>query len=238
MKLTRWRLTTSAAPCPHRRLASAARRRVGHVAPSRDIKTLAWTGSSSRRFGVVTRPAHALRAGRIVDLRMPRHLSSGNRPVGVAAAARRRSAAINGARRTQGSRNTSEQIICNGLPAALGRPDAACRALLTPTWTASLTEDFQAGLPGCAPGCPGAGWRLRRRDRATATFETIRDAATAGQSSKPAHPPTTPLPGTPWNNLGPPCAQVGPPTRSYINRLTNAPKHHRRPGPDCRDPWT
>ncbi len=223
-----WRLTTSAAPAlidEWQRWPASwdMLRRAVDKDPSPGRFILA--GSASPQ----TPPTHS-GAGRIVDLRMrPATLvERGIVPsVSLAALLAGGRAAINGAT-TQGLEEYVEQIICSGLPAALGRPDAARRALLDAYVDRIVDRDFpEAGLQVCNPAV------LRRwlaayaaATATTATFETIRDAATAGQSSKPARTTTTPYRDTLERIWVSDPVPGWSPTRSHINRLTNAPKHH------------
>ena len=176
-----------------------------------------------------TPPTHS-GAGRIVDLRMrPATLvERGIVPsVSLAALLAGGRATINGAT-TMALTEYVEQIICSGLPAVLGRPDAARQALLDAYVDRIVDRDFpEAGLQVRKPAV------LRRwlaayaaATATTATFETIRDAATAGQSSKPARTTTTPYRDTLERIWVSDPVPGWSPTRSHINRLTNAPKHH------------
>ena len=142
-----------------------------------------------------TPPTHS-GAGRIVDLRMrPATLAErGIVPsVSLAALLAGGRPAISGAT-TVGLEEYVEQIIGSGLPAVLGRTDAARRALLDAYLDRIVDRDFpEAGLQVRNP----AGLRrwlaaYAAATATTATFETIRDAATAGQSTKPARTTTTP----------------------------------------------
>lgn len=176
-----------------------------------------------------TPPTHS-GAGRIVDLRMrPATLvERGIVPsVSLAALLAGGRAAINGAT-TMALEEYVGQTVCSGLPAVLGRPDAARQALLDAYVDRIVDRDFpEAGLQVRKPAV------LRRwlaafaaATATTATFETIRDAATPGQSSKPARTTTTPYRDTLERIWVSDPVPGWSPTRSHINRLTNAPKHH------------
>jgi len=169
-------------------------------------------------------------AGRIVDLRMrPATLTErGIVPsVSLAALLAGGRPAISGAT-TMALEEYVEQIIGSGLPAVLGRTDEARQALLDAYVDRIVDRDFpEAGLQVRNPV------GLRRwlaayaaATATTATFETIRDAATAGQSTKPARTTTTPYRDTLERIWVSDPVPGWSPTRSHINRLTHAPKHH------------
>jgi len=175
-----------------------------------------------------TPPTHS-GAARIVDLRMrPATLvERGIVPsVSLAALLAGGRPAISGAT-TMGLEEYVEQIICSGLPAVLGRPDAARQALLDAYVDRIVDRDFpEAGLRVRNP----AGLRrwlaaYAAATATTATFETIRDAATPGQSTKPARTTTTPYRDTLERIWVSDPVPGWSPTKSHINRLTNAPKH-------------
>jgi uncharacterized protein len=176
-----------------------------------------------------TPPTHS-GAARIVDLRMrPATLAERGLVPSVSLAA----LLAGGRPPVTGSTTASlgdyvEQIMASGLPAVTGRPEAARRALLDAYIARVVDRDFpDAGLQVRNPAT------LRRwlaayaaATATTASFETIRAAATPGESAKPARSTTRPYQDTLERIWVSDPVPGWSPTRSHINRLTNAPKHH------------
>ena len=170
-------------------------------------------------------------AGRMLAVRM-RPLSLDERWPGVASVSLRE--LLSGSRPRVdgvsefGLRDYTDEIVSSGFPGMRQLPERVRTAQLGSYLQRVIDRDF-AQL-GHQPRNPSA---LRRWMQAyaaatstTATWETIRDAATSGQAEKPARSTTLPyrdvlerlylldpLPG--WR-----------PTRSHLGRLTEPAKHH------------
>jgi predicted AAA+ superfamily ATPase len=168
-------------------------------------------------------------AGRIVQLRMrPLSLSErGMSPaVSVADMIRGDYPAINGSTDVALEDYVTE-ILTGGFPALRGLADRALRAQLDGYLARIVDRDF-----------PEMGQAVRRPDTlrrwmeayaaatsTTATYETIRDAATSGQNDKPAKTTTEP-----YRDVLERLWVVEPvpawlPSRNHLNRLGAAPKH-------------
>jgi len=184
------------------------------------------TGSASP----ATAPTHS-GAGRIVTVRM-RPLSLAERQLDTATVSLRdlltgRRADVTGST-VVGLDNYVDEIVRSGLPGMRAYRGRALRAQLDGYLNRIIDTDFEEqGLSLRRPET------LRRWMAAyaaatstTASFETIRDAATADQQDKPSRSATQP-----WRNvlerlwiLDPVPAWL--PTQNYLNRLAQLPKHH------------
>lgn len=178
----------------------------------------------------VNAPTHS-GAGRIVTLRM-RPMGLGERglvrpTVSLAGLLSGRRPDLNGASGVTVA-DYVDEIVRTGLPGLRQLTDRALRLQIDGYVSRIIEADFQE--QGHAVRRPSvlAAW-LRAYGAATSTtasFETIRDAATGDQSEKPARKTTQPYrdilsslwildPLPPWI-----------PSRNTINRLSQAPKHH------------
>jgi hypothetical protein len=184
------------------------------------------TGSASPAAA----PTHS-GAGRIVTVRM-RPLSLAERGLEAPAVSLRDLLAgdrpeISG-RTTVRLDDYVDEIVRSGLPGLRSYRGRALRAQLDGYLNRIIDTDFQEqGLPVRRPET------LRRWIAAyaaatatTASYETIRDAATGGQQDKPSRSATQP-----WRDvlerlwiLDPVPAWL--PTQNYLNRLAQLPKHH------------
>jgi predicted AAA+ superfamily ATPase len=121
-----------------------------------------------------------------------------------------------------------EEIVRSGLPGLRSYRGRALRAQLDGYLNRIIETDFpEQGLPVRRPET------LRRWISAyaaatatTASYETIRDAATAGQHDKPSRSTTQP-----WRDVLERLWILDPlpawlPTQNYLNRLAQVPKHH------------
>jgi len=184
------------------------------------------TGSASPAAA----PTHS-GAGRIVTVRM-RPLSLAERGLDVPSVSLR--ALLSGDRPEVAGRTMVrlddyvDEIVRSGLPGLRSYQGRALRAQLEGYLNRIIDTDFQEqGLPVRRPET------LRRWIAAyaaatatTASYETIRDAATGGQYDKPSRSATQP-----WRDvlerlwiLDPVPAWL--PTQNYLNRLAQLPKHH------------
>lgn len=184
------------------------------------------TGSASPAAA----PTHS-GAGRIVSLRM-RPLSLAERQLDVPTVSLRdlltgRRAGVTGST-SLGLDSYVDEIVRSGLPGVRTYRGRALRAQLNGYLSRIIDTDFEEqGLSVRRPET------LRRWITAyaaatatTASFETIRDAATGGQQDKPSRSATQP-----WRDvlerlwiLDPVPAWL--PTQNYLNRLAQLPKHH------------
>lgn len=121
-----------------------------------------------------------------------------------------------------------EEIVRSGLPGLRPYQGRALRAQLDGYLNRIIETDFpEQGLPVRRPET------LRRWISAyaaatatTASYETIRDAATAGQHDKPSRSTTQP-----WRDVLERLWILDPlpawlPSQNYLNRLAQVPKHH------------
>lgn len=175
-------------------------------------------------------PTHS-GAGRIVTIRM-RPMTLAERGVEVPTVSL--SALLSGhRRRIRGDTDVSletyvEEIVASGFPGLRHLTGRARRAQLD-SYVARIAErDFED--LGQRIRNPGA---LRRWMTAyaaatstTASYETIRDAATAGEADKPARTTTQPYRDTLERLWIIDAVPAWRPTRNPIARLTAAPKHH------------
>lgn len=183
------------------------------------------TGSASPRT-----PATHSGAGRIVQVRM--------RPLSLAERGSRPSVSLadllsGGVPRISGATTTTlddyvTEILASGFPALRGLPARALRAQLDGYLARVVDHDF-----------PELGLQVRRPDTlrrwmaayaaassTTASYETIRDAATSGHGDKPAKTTTGPYRETLerlWL-LDP--LPAWSPSLNHMKRLGSAPKHH------------
>ena len=182
------------------------------------------TGSASP----VTPPTHS-GAGRIVQLRM-RPLSLAERgmtpTVSLAELLKGDRPGVHGSTAIRLDDYVAE-IVAGGFPALRGLSDRALRAQLDGYVARIVDHDF-----------PEMGRQVRRPDTlmrwmrayaaatsTTASYETVRDAATSGEGSKPARTTTGPYRDTLarlWL-LDPVPAWL--PTRNHLSRLSATPKH-------------
>jgi predicted AAA+ superfamily ATPase len=119
-------------------------------------------------------------------------------------------------------------ILTGGFPGMHASGAHAQRALLDSYLARIVDRDFpEAGL---AVRNPAALTRWLTAYAAatatTATFETIRDAATPGQSGKPARSTTVPYRDTLERIWIADPVPAWVPTRNHLRRLTGGPKHH------------
>lgn len=176
-------------------------------------------------------PTHS-GAGRIVSVRM-RPLTLAERGVEVPTVSL--TALLSGSRpRITGSTTVTledytREIVVGGFPGMRMEPGRAQRAALDGYLTRIVDRDF-ADAAGHRVRNPGA---LRRWMRAyaaatatTASFETIRDAATSGEREKPARSTTAPYRDTLEQLWVVDPLPAWTPTRNHLARLTGAPKHH------------
>lgn len=184
------------------------------------------TGSASP----VAAPTHS-GAGRIVTVRM-RPMSLAERDLGAPSVSLRD--LLSGDRPDVGGTTSVrledyvEEVVRSGLPGLRTYRGRALRAQLDGYMNRIIDTDFrEQGLPVRRPDT------LRRWIAAyaaatatTASYETIRDAATGGQQDKPSRSATQP-----WRDvlerlwiLDPVPAWL--PTQNYLNRLAQLPKHH------------
>lgn len=169
-------------------------------------------------------------SGRIVDLRMrPMSLFERGFPTTVSLAKLLSSEIVEIVGSTSvGLENYITEILGSGLPGLQGMAEQAKTKLLQTYVNRIVDRDIpETGLRVRNPALMRRWLTAFAAATSTiATFETIRDAATAGNAEKPARSSTNPyrdsleriwisdpLPG--WA-----------PTHSQINRLTFAPKHH------------
>lgn len=201
----------------------AVRRVVDHGSPP---SRFLLTGSASPAAA----PTHS-GAGRIVTVRM-RPLSLAERGLDTPSVSLRDLLAGD---RPEISGRTSvrlddyvDEVVRSGLPGLRSYQGRALRAQLDGYLNRIIDTDFaEQGLPVRRPET------LRRWITAyaaatatTASYETIRDAATGGQQDKPSRSATQP-----WRDvlerlwiLDPVPAWL--PTQNYLNRLAQLPKHH------------
>jgi hypothetical protein len=201
----------------------AVRRVVDHGSPPSQFLL---TGSASPAAA----PTHS-GAGRIVTVRM-RPLSVAERGLDAPSVSLRDLLASD---RPEISGRTNvrlddyvDEIVRSGLPGLRSYRGRALRAQLDGYLNRIIDTDFEEqGLPVRRPET------LRRWITAyaaatatTASYETIRDAATGGQQDKPSRSATQP-----WRDvlerlwiLDPVPAWL--PTQNYLNRLAQLPKHH------------
>jgi uncharacterized protein len=191
-------------------------------------------------------PGRFILAGSAVPLRQPQHPGAGRivalrmRPMtlaerGVAAPTVSLGELLRGSRPSVtgaspiGLEGYAREIVASGLPGLRGLPDRALRAQLDSYVERIIDRDFE-DLGGRAVRNPSA---LRRWIRAyasatssTASYEKIRDAATAGQDDKP-----TKVTALAYLDVLERQWLVDPvpawvPTQRILNRLGQAPKHH------------
>lgn len=201
----------------------AVRRAVDH---DRRPNQFLLTGSA----GPTTPPTHT-GAGRIVTVRM-RPLALSERGVGAPTVSLRdllrgESGAIGG-RTGVRLADYVREIVASGLPGLRGLTGRALRAQLDGYVRRIVDRDFEE--QGLSVRSTGGLIRWMTAYAAatatTASFETVRDAATGGQGEKPARKTVQPyreILERLWI-LDPVPAWL--PTRNHLNRLAQPPKHH------------
>lgn len=183
------------------------------------------TGSASP-----STPATHSGAGRIVQLTM-RPLSLMERGMATSVSLR---SLLGGSRPSiNGSTDVSlidyvSEILAGGFPALRGLPPRALRAQLDGYLARIVDHDFPQ--MGRAVRRPDALTRWMRAYAAasstTATFETLRDAATSGEGDKPAKTTTGPYRDTLERLWVADAIPAWLPSHNHLKRLAAGPKHH------------